>query len=143
VGAGHSIELPFVFGTAGGLSVPLGDPEAHGRRMLSATMMSYWAQHAHAGAPGRGRDGREVEWSAWDEREGAAKMMLLDTAADGGVRMSAEFVTQETLKRAVLNERGFETPGLHALLYRGLFQGAAFRADEYERIHGKPKELPQ
>jgi para-nitrobenzyl esterase len=143
IGAGHSIELPFVFGTAGGLSVPLGDPEAHGRRTLSATMMSYWAQHAYAGAPGRGRDGHEVEWFAWDDREGAAKMMVLDTAADGGVRMSSELVTQESLKQAVLNERGFQTPGLHALLYRGLFQGAAFRADEYQRINDKPKDSSQ
>ena len=140
VGAAHSVELPFVFGTPGGLSVPLGDPEAPARRALSESMMSYWAAHAQTGAPGRGQDGREIEWTAWHEPDGEAKLLLLDTPADGGVRMSSERVTHASLKQAVLEESRFETPGLHAQLYRGLFSGSAFRDEEYRRLGGKPKE---
>jgi para-nitrobenzyl esterase len=121
VGAAHSVEIPFVFGTPGGLTVPLGDPEAPGRRALSASMMSYWAAHAYTGSPGRGRDGREIEWTAWNDADGEPKLMLFDTAADGGVRMSTEWISHAALKQAVLNERGFADQKLHARLYRGLF----------------------
>jgi para-nitrobenzyl esterase len=102
-------------------------------------MMSYWAEHAYAGAPGRGREGRELEWTRWDAREGAPKLIVLDTEADGGIRMSPERVTHESLREALLNETGFETPGLHAQLYRGLFSGSAFREEEYRRLGGKPR----
>ena len=63
VGAGHAVELPFVFGTAGGLTVPMGDAEPAGRRSLSASVMSYWAEFAYSGTPGRGRDEREPAWT--------------------------------------------------------------------------------
>jgi para-nitrobenzyl esterase len=139
VGAAHSVELPFVFGTAGALTVPLGDPEAPGRRALSSTMMSYWAEHAHRGAPARGCEGREVEWTAWNDAEGAPKLMVFDTAADGGVRMSADWISRAALKQAVLSERGFAHKELHAQLYRGLFRGVDFRDDEYRMLGGEPK----
>jgi hypothetical protein len=102
--------------------------------------MSYWAAHAHTGAPSRGHEGREVEWAAWNDADAAPKLLVLDTAADGGVRMSSERVTHASLKQAVLDERGFVTPGLHATLYRGLFSGSAFRDEEYQRLGGKAKE---
>jgi para-nitrobenzyl esterase len=102
-------------------------------------MMSYWAEHAYTGAPGRGRDGREVEWTAWNDADGEPKLMLLDTAADGGVRMSPERVSHASLKQAVLNERGFEQHELHAQLYRGLFRGIDFSDDEYRALGGDAK----
>ncbi|MFI5366417.1 MAG: hypothetical protein ACHQ4J_12425, partial [Candidatus Binatia bacterium] len=50
-------------------------------------MMSYWAEFAYRGAPGRGRDGRQPEWSAWDNSASTTpKFMILDTPADGGAR---------------------------------------------------------
>ena len=137
VGAGHAVELSFVFGTAGGVIVPLGDPEAPGRRALSASMMSYWAEHATSGAPGRGRDGRETAWMPWSEQDGQPKLMIFDTAADGGVRMSAEGITGPALKSAVLDERRFEQPEMLARIYRALFQGRAFDEAEYGRLVGK------
>jgi len=138
VGAGHSVELPFVFGTPGTLTVPLGDPEAPGRRALSASMMSYWAEHAYTGAPGRGRDGREIAWTPWHDKDGEPKLMLFDTAADGGVRMSSESINQAVLKETVLQERGFSSKQLHARLYRGLFEGNDFCDDEYRKLRGEP-----
>jgi para-nitrobenzyl esterase len=138
VGAGHTVELPFVFGTAGGTTFPLGDPEAPGRRALSASVMSYWAEHAYSGAPGRGRDGREVAWTAWSDAEDQPKLMILDSAADGGVRMSTESITAAAIKSAVLEERGFEQPELHARLYRELFaSGRAFDEAEYQKLLGR------
>lgn len=133
-GAAHSVELPFVFGTRESLVLPLGDPEAAGRRTLSATMMSYWAEHAYHGSPGTGRDGREVEWTAWDDRAREPKQLVLDTAADGGVRMSSECVSHQTLKRAVLDERGFTRKELHAQLYRGLFRDLDWSEEDYRAL---------
>ncbi len=134
VGAGHAVELSFVFGTAGGVLVPLGDRDAPGRRALSASMMSYWAEHAYSGAPGRGRDGRESAWTPWSDADGQPKLMIFDTVADGGNRMSAEGITGPALKKAVLDERRFEQVGLHARLYRALFQGRAFDDAEYRGL---------
>ena len=136
VGAGHAVELSFVFGTSGGILVPLGDPEAPGRRALTESMMSYWAEHAYSGAPGRGRDGREASWTRWSDEDGQPKLMIFDTAADGGVRMSSEGITGPALKNAVLDERRFEQRALHARLYRALFQGRAFDEAEYRRLLG-------
>jgi hypothetical protein len=60
--------------------------------------------------------------------------MLFDTAADGGVRMSAEWISHARLKEALLNEQGFASKQLHAQLYRGLFRDIDFREDEYRRL---------
>jgi para-nitrobenzyl esterase len=141
VGAAHAVELPFVFGTPGGILVPLGDPEAPGRLALSASMMSYWAEHAYSGAPARGRDGREAAWTPWRDTDEEPKLMIFDTAADGGVRMSAEGITGPALKTAVLEERRFEQAGLHARLCQTLFQSRAFDEAGDRRLVG-PADAP-
>jgi para-nitrobenzyl esterase len=54
-------------------------------------MMSYWAQFAYTGDPERGRDGSLPRWKAWGPRNpDADKFIVLDTAGDGGIRMSSE-----------------------------------------------------
>lgn len=136
LGAGHSVELPFVFGTPDSLVVPLGDPDAPGRRALSASMMSYWAEHAYTGSPGRGRAGHEPAWTPWRDAEGEHKLIIFDTAADGGIRMSSDRITHAALKQAVLEERGFVSTELHARLYRGLFERRkpGLHASRFQRV---------
>ena len=76
IGAAHAVELPFVFGERGGQ--PFFGRTADDRE-LSATMMSYWAEFARHGAPGRGGRGDRPEWAAWDESSPTApKYLLLD-----------------------------------------------------------------
>ena len=94
IGASHGLEIPFVFG-----HWDLG-PETSslfvrwnraGRETLAAAMMSYWAEFAYSGAPGRGRRGDLPEWQAWDESTPSApRYAVLDTPAGGGVRMASE-----------------------------------------------------
>lgn len=134
IGAGHAVELPFVFGTSSSLTPGLDGVVEPSRHALSASMMSYWAQHAYAGAPGAGRDGEEVRWQPYNEQADEPCLLLLDTAADGGVRMCAERIDRSGLRRALLEETGFVNKGLHAQLYRGLFVGSAFDEAEYQRL---------
>lgn len=98
LGAAHGLEIPFVFGhfelgQAG--SVLFNERNLTGRKALSDSMMSYWAQLAHAGDPGRGRDGRQPEWTAWDV--GGGTYLILDTPAGGGIRMANDRVTRDSV----------------------------------------------
>ena len=57
-------------------------------------MMSYWAEFASTGAPGRGRGGKLPEWTPWDESApDGERFMVFDSEADGGLRMSADAMT--------------------------------------------------
>jgi para-nitrobenzyl esterase len=88
IGAGHGLDINFVFGDfEGGVDMgPLLDKaNALGRKELSLSMMDYWAGFAHYGNPGKGFSGEQSEWSAW--RPTGANVMVLDTDADGGRRM--------------------------------------------------------
>lgn len=100
LGAAHSMEIPFVFGRFkqfGSLDkVVFRKQTRDSRRALSDAMMSYWAQFAYAGDPGRGRDGTLPEWGRWSEA--GDKTIVFDTPADGGVRMTGE---RETLAQVL------------------------------------------
>ena len=138
LGAGHTVEIPFVFGRGNGLTLSLGNPDNPGRRSLSAAMMSYWTQMAYHGKPGRGRDGKGVEWTPWDSDPETGKMIIFDTPSDGGIRISSEEVTEEGIKERLLNDRGFKEDRMRRWLYKGIFAGRpAWRDEEYRRLGGK------
>jgi para-nitrobenzyl esterase len=128
LGAAHSVEIPFVFGLGTGLAT-FGDPAAPGRVALTTSVQSYWAEFAYQGAPGSGRDGQEAPWLAWDGARDALKLLVLDTAADGGIRMSSEEITRAALQSAVLHDTGFRDRSLQGELYRELFGKRAFERD--------------
>jgi len=98
VGAAHAFEVPFVFGhfdLGREGNVIWTEANAPGRQALSAAMMSYWAAFAYAGTPGRGRHGELPRWAPWGE-EGET-FMVLDTPADGGIRMTSDVVTKASV----------------------------------------------
>lgn len=135
MGAGHTVEIPFVFGVGNGFLVPLGNPDNRERKALSSSMMSYWTQFARTGNPHTGRDGREVVWTAWNNSPRANKMIIFDSASDGGIRMSSEEITEETLKQSLLNDREFKDQTIHCEIYKALFWGsAAWSGSEYEKL---------
>ena len=105
LGAAHGFEIPFVFGhfnLGREGNIIFTKENEDGRTALAAQVMSYWAEFAYTGAPGRGRDGRLPEWTAWDDSAPAApKFVVLDTAARGGVRMSADTVTRAGVIAAI------------------------------------------
>jgi para-nitrobenzyl esterase len=98
LGAAHGFEIPFAFGHfPPGARRIFGDPEQASIRELSTAMMSYWAEFAYSGAPGQGRDGSLPAWTAWESAEGAPRSIVFDTAAGGGVRMSSETLSWESV----------------------------------------------
>jgi para-nitrobenzyl esterase len=98
IGAAHAFEIPFVFGhfdlgrEAAAMWTPENEP---GRLALAGAMMSYWAAFAHDGDPGRGRGGDLPAWLPWDDGGvGGPRTMVLDTPADGGVRLEPAHETR-------------------------------------------------
>ena len=98
VGAAHGLEIPFVFGAfeIGSAANLLFTPKnAAGRRALSDAMRSYWVEFARTGQPGHGTSGDLPLWPRWSAQADAERMLVLDTAAHGGVRPSTEWVRRE------------------------------------------------
>ena len=104
LGAAHGLEIPFVFGWFDlGPQTPLlfHDDNAAGRLELSNAMMSYWANFARTGDPGKGSDGELPRWQRWSTAPNGAKTLILDTASDGGIRMTSEEVTLQGMLDAL------------------------------------------
>ena len=113
VGAAHGLEIPFVLGyfDVGPQSALLfHEDNAAARLQLSTRMMAYWAAFARDGKPGRGSDGRGIEWQPWSLDDERARMLVFDTPADGGIRMDRSNVSREAV--LALIER--ETPATAA-----------------------------
>jgi para-nitrobenzyl esterase len=111
IGAAHGLEIPFVFGhwdLGRAARVLFSDANLAGREALAKQMMSYWAEFAYAGDPGRGRGGALPEWQGF--REASAEtghFLVLDTEAGGGLRMSDETVRTQDLVDRILADASF------------------------------------
>ena len=129
LGAGHAIEIPFVFGNAGGIEA-LGAlyPNDEPQQQLSASMMSYWTEFAYRGDPGKGRDGQEVEWTPFGENE--LTSILLDTDQDGGIRMMNELVTMASLREEFLKDDSFNDSTSYCETYVNTFRGTSVYSKE-------------
>ena len=138
IGAAHSTEMAFIFGDwdVGFIS---GDALYHaetnpGRDQLSAAMMSYWSNFAYTGETGTGRDGNLPLWQPWQNGEGSPKTLILDSAADGGIRMMNEGVTLDSIKADFMAEQ-WSDPQNRCRAYRATFAGTtAFDRDEYNGL---------
>jgi para-nitrobenzyl esterase len=99
LGAAHAMEIPFVFGRFEMLGAmdrfAFTRANEAERLELSSAMMSYWANFARTGAPGRGVDGRLPEWGVANAE---GRIMILDSASSGGVRTMNDV---ETTRRIV------------------------------------------
>jgi para-nitrobenzyl esterase len=129
VGAAHGLEIPFVFGhfDLGPQARRLfaNEDGAAARDELSRRMMSYWAEFARGGDPGRGSKGDLPTWQAWNESSSTApKLILLDTEAGGGVRMSNATVTKEAVIAAVESDPTLESAARRCAVFAQLTRWA-------------------
>jgi para-nitrobenzyl esterase len=131
LGAGHGLEIAFVFGDFdGGLGLGYLYPDDAAQAALSNSMMSYWAEFAYAGDPGRGRDGAEQPWLAWGTN--GKTSILLDSPADAGIRMDDEVVTHPAIKRELAADTTFADAAEHCATWVRLFRyGEYWDEDEY------------
>jgi para-nitrobenzyl esterase len=137
IGAAHVVEVPFVFGNfeMDFLPIPFGSRNA-ARDELSARMMSYWAQFAYTGDPGRGRAGTLPHWTAWDDSgPEAPRSLIFDTDADGGVRMSAQLLTPASLASALASDPRFASPAERCAMLASLRAWHdVFRAEDIRAV---------
>ncbi len=123
LGAAHGFEIPFVFGhwDLGRRGRFLfGEENRAARETLSDAMRSYWVQFAASGRPERGLGGDLPEWTPWDGRAGEAKSLVFDTEADGGIRMTSDGVTIESVLAAVDEDPRLATQRERCWVYREL-----------------------
>ncbi len=98
IGAGHALELLFVFGGTHwdfARRWVLEDPDSAER--LSREMRSYWTQFAASGEPGRGQDADLPEWKAWGRPPDEPRFMVFDSERDRGLHLSNETLDRESL----------------------------------------------
>jgi para-nitrobenzyl esterase len=148
IGAAHGLEIPFVFGhwELGRTGRVLFDESNRaGREALSAMMMSYWAEFAHSGDPGRGRDGTLPHWAPW--QDGGETYAVLDTPAGGGVRMATGSESLEGIAETILADASFDSERERCSALASLttwtserFGAAQYRAAGGGRCAGLPPE---
>jgi para-nitrobenzyl esterase len=137
VGAGHGLEIPFVFGhwdLGPQGNVLFSASSRAGRDALSAQMQSYWTEFAETGAPGRGRAGDLPEWTAWDPTAGGHKYAVLDTPARGGVRMGSEPVDAAQVIASIDADPRLKTQRERCWVLRETFR---YSKDEYAKVGGE------
>lgn len=111
LGAAHAIEVPFVFGWLSlgpGTRFVFAEDKLDANRRLSRSMMSYWAEFAYSGNPGRGRKGDQPLWKSWsDSSRQVDKFIIFDSEAGGGVRMSREgaLTREKVIAQVAADER--------------------------------------
>ncbi|MFK7976887.1 MAG: carboxylesterase/lipase family protein [Halioglobus sp.] len=140
LGAAHALEIPFVFGDFEGLfPIPrlFTAGNRKGREALSAGMMSYWAQFARTGNPGTGRKGELPQWTTWQSGRGG--MMLLDSPAGGGIRMSDNRLTLAYFRRRLENDTIITETNARCELYTEMFNSSRwgqelFDSQEYAKL---------
>lgn len=137
LGAAHGFEIPFVFDhfdLGPQANVMWTAQNAPGRAQLAAAMMGYWAELARRGRPGRGGAAGGVEWLAWDPSTPAApKFLVLDSAAGGGIRMSADAVTLDRLRDDLASDPRLADPRDRCTVYHELSRwGRGFTRADYD-----------
>jgi para-nitrobenzyl esterase len=138
LGAAHGLEIPFVFehfDLGSEANRMFTSENEAGRVELARKMSSYWTEFAATGDPGRGRDGDLPAWTAWDPSgDDAPKFIILDTEAGGGIRMSSESQTKESVIARIEADARFKTEKRRCEVYRALaIYGRGFSATDYAR----------
>ncbi|MCR9143095.1 MAG: carboxylesterase family protein [bacterium] len=125
LGAAHAFEVPFAFG-----HFRLGAADRYmftgenlpGRLELSGAMMSYWAQFARTGNPGRGSSSENPQ-TAWPPYGSDEQVLLLDTPADGGRRVGdAGPLTRDALFEAVREDTRLGPDDRRCRVYRRMVE---------------------
>jgi para-nitrobenzyl esterase len=128
LGAGHGLEVPFVFGhfEMGPLNIIFTEENAAQREAVSSAMRSSWGSFAKSGAPGGG-------WTPWGT-DGQTHLVF-DTAANGGMRMRAITEKAETIISDLMADPRLTTPKAKCTVLHDFAQwGRAGKAAKYDEV---------
>jgi len=136
LGAAHGLDIYFIFHNFFSITgTPLfQEDKVEGRNALSRSMMSYWAEFAYTGTPGRGRSGKEVLWKPWDNRKGEENLIVFDTTEDKGIRMVSETMTHQDIKKRFLADTSYASQEEYCRMYVELFRYNFWDQEEYENL---------
>ncbi len=136
LGAAHGLEIGFVFGNFD-ISF-FGSPAEENmpaRDELSRAMMSYWAEFAYTGDPGKGRTGELPAWTRWQNApEAADRLMVLDSSNDAGIRMTPTLITTDVIKARFLADTSFKDQMSYCDAYKRIFRFGSFDFAEYQNL---------
>ena len=122
-GAAHALELLFLFPAAFDnyviKNIVIKD-SYDGVKKLSGQMMSYWAEFAYSGDPGKGRSNNLPQWKAWSESE---KYMILDSEEDQGLVMVNSEVTVDSIFNELTTDERFTQDEKCQSLFRMSYSG--------------------
>ena len=124
LGANHALEMAFVMRDVDGEIDPfrcVAKGNRAGRQLVSDAMASCWTHFARHGTPA------SVDWPRWTTNKEADKLMLFDSEAGGGVRMSKLRLDTEQLKQRLAAEPALrEHPRARMRLYARMFSWSIF-----------------
>lgn len=86
-------------------------------------MMSYWAEFAYNGNPGRGRGKNLPQWTPWSNQKGYNRMIVFDTDDDRGIRMSPAHVTFKSLVARIESDETLTTQKEKCRMFVRIFHG--------------------
>ena len=149
IGAGHGIEIPFVFGFTSQEEFWTriqDESNQDSREALSKSMRGYWGEFAHKGNPGKGQAGKERPWPAWNEASSdAMKYMILDSVEGGDNRMSNEIVSIASIASDIAVDQRLEDDKSKCAVFAALTTRAEnfWPAQEYpQRLGGACQTFP-
>jgi len=157
IGAGHGMEIPFVFGFTDKSEIwqqMYNEDNQQSREALSKRMRNYWAEFAYNGDPSKGLDGKGVGWLPWGTSNSQSnaqtnsepdKYLVLDTEADGGIRMDNKVVTLDSIEQDLLADTRLPNAkdkcSVFAVLVRG--RDTHWPASEYkDKVSGECASFP-
>ncbi len=134
LGAGHAMEIAFVFGDfENGMGLSYLYPDDAGQWALSTSMMSYWTQFARSGDPNQGRNDQEADWLPWGTD--GKTFIILDTPTTDGIRMTDAVVTAGSVKKELDADTSFTDQSERCALYVRMFgRDGQFNATEYAEL---------
>jgi para-nitrobenzyl esterase len=136
IGAGHAIELLFVFGgTNSDVAKRMLIDDQPSAEKLSAQMRSYWAHFAATGDPGSGQQADLPLWPAWADEK--PRFMVFDSPRDAGLHTSGETLTTRGVIQQVASDPRISSEADRCEIYASFVQWSAeMTPEEYRSVGG-------
>ena len=133
LGAGHGLEIDFIFDQLGqGVTPAMVFPNDEAQFALATAMSNYWATFARDGDPGAGTIEGLPRWTPWGEA--GQHRMIFDSTNDAGIRMANGIITPESMLAEFIEDTGFGSEQVQCETYVRTFP-TSFDVDVYNGLN--------